>query len=276
MSRRLCPAPVSDLAQRALTAAIGATLVIAAMWVGGWVFAALIALVAVLAQRELYLLAARGAVTPFVGLGLALGAVASLWAVLPEVVPALAVGVLVVILMPLAGVRETPLLDIASTLLGVVYPAALAGSILALRTLDGPGGTAFWVTLAVLVGVWGSDTFAYLAGRALGKHPLFPRVSPKKTWEGAIGGLVGSIAIATAFKLLVLDAVWSWADVAVVALACGVAGPLGDLAESLFKRSAEVKDSGSWLPGHGGMLDRVDAALVAVPLVAVYVVWFGG
>jgi len=265
--------PVSDLAQRAITAIIGATLVIAAMWVGGWLFAAVIGLAAVLAQREMYLLAAKGGASPLMGLGLVLGAVASLWAVLQWAFPVLTIGGLIVVLAMLVRVRETPLLDIAATLLGVFYPAMLAGFILSLRTIDWAGDAPFWLTVAVLSGVWGSDTFAYLAGRAFGKHPLFPRVSPKKTWEGAIGGLVGAIAIASAFKMLALDAEWTWLDVGVVAAACGVAGPLGDLAESLFKRSAGVKDSGSWLPGHGGMLDRIDAALVAVPLVALWFEW---
>lgn len=264
---------MSDLAQRALTALIGASLVIAAMWVGGWLFAAVIALAAVLAQRELYLLASKASVTPMRGLGLAMGAIASLWAVLPWAAPVLTIGGLLVVLAPLVKVRQTPLLDVATTLLGVFYPAALAGFILSLRAIDWPGNAPFWLTVGVLSGVWGSDTFAYLAGRAFGKHPLFPRVSPKKTWEGAIGGLVGAVAIASAFKVLALDAEWTWLDVTVVAAACGVAGPLGDLAESLFKRSADVKDSGSWLPGHGGMLDRVDAALVAVPLVALWFLW---
>ena len=262
-----------DLAQRALTALIGATLVIAAMWVGGWVFAAVIALAAVLAQRELYGLAAKSGSRPIVGLGLAVGSVASLWAVLPEAVPTVALGVVLIVLAPLSRVRETPLLDVAVTVLGVLYPAALAGAILSLRTLEGGAGTPFWLTVAVLTCVWGSDTFAYLAGRAFGKHPLFPRVSPKKTWEGAVGGLVGAVAIAAAFKSLVLGTEWSWLDVGVVGAVCGVAGPFGDLAESLFKRSADVKDSGTWLPGHGGMLDRIDAAIVAVPLVALYFGW---
>ena len=263
---------MSDLAQRALTAVIAASVVIAAMWVGGWVFAAVIALAAVVAQRELYQLAAKTGATPLVGPGLALGAVASLWAVLPWVFPVAAVGGLGIVLAPLARVRETPLADIGTTLLGVFYPAILAGFILSLRTTDWAGDAPFWLTVGVLCGVWGSDTFAYLAGRAFGKHPLYPSVSPKKTWEGAVGGLVGAVAIASSFKVLALSAEWTWVDVAVVAAACGVAGPLGDLAESLFKRSADVKDSGSWLPGHGGMLDRIDAALVAVPLVAI---WFG-
>ena len=264
---------MSDLAQRAVTAIVGASLVIAAMWVGGWLFAAVIALAAVLAQRELYLLAAKAGVTPLTWMGLALGVVASLWAMLPWAAPVITVGGLLVVLAPLVRVRETPLLDVATTLLGVFYPAMLAGFILALRTVDWTGDAPFWLTVAVLSGVWGSDTFAYLAGRAFGKHPLFPRVSPKKTWEGAIGGLVGAMVIASAFKLLALNAEWTWLDAGIVAAACGVAGPLGDLAESLFKRSAEVKDSGSWLPGHGGMLDRIDAALVAVPLVALWFLW---
>src|SRR5690606_27484613 len=123
----------------------------------------------------------------------------------------------------------------------------------------------FWLTAAVMVSVWGADTFAYAAGRLFGRHPLFPRVSPKKTWEGAAGGLLGAFAVIAGFKLAVLG-VLGWGDVAALALCAGVAGPLGDLAESLFKRAAGVKDSGNWIPGHGGMLDRIDAACVAVPL----------
>jgi phosphatidate cytidylyltransferase len=174
---------------------------------------------------------------------------------------------------------ETPLPDAAATLFGVAYPAALCGSLVALRVAPGPwlaGGPpgahlAFWLTTAVLFCVWGADTFAYFTGRAFGRHPLFPRVSPKKTWEGAVGGALGALLLAAGFKTFTpLDAVLTWPDVAAIAFACGIASPFGDLAESHFKRSVGVKDSATLLPGHGGMLDRIDAAVVAVPLVALY------
>ena len=264
---------MSNFAQRVLTALVGVAVVIAALWVGGWVFAAFVAVVAVAAQAELYGLLAAGGTRPLVAFGLVLGAVAALWPVIPRSGLVLAAGLLALLPAVLYLRRETPLLDAAGTAFGVLYPAGLASSILALRLTDAPWldeGGAFWLTLAVLFCVWGADSFAYLAGRAVGRTPLFERVSPKKTWEGAAGGAVGAFAMAAAFKLAVLDDALGWADVAVFALASGVLSPFGDLTESLFKRSVGVKDSATWLPGHGGLLDRIDATVVAVPVIVLY------
>lgn len=267
----------SNLAQRALTAVVGVTIALAAVWVGDWAFALLVGAAALVAQAEAYNLLRAAGTDPLVAPGLALGALAVLRPVLPLADVWLALGVLVVLGVVLFTREATPLLDAAATLFGVVYPSALAGAALALRSSEAPwlaaGGAtaAFWLTTAAFVCVWGADTFAYFAGRALGRHPLFPRVSPKKTWEGSAGGALGALALAAGFKLAVPALPLSWLDVVALGVACGVASQLGDLVESLFKRSVDVKDSGAWLPGHGGMLDRLDAALVALPLVAV---WF--
>ena len=264
---------MSDLLARTLTALIGAVLVIGAVWVGGWAFAALLVAIALAAQYEVYGLLRAGGVSPLVVPGLVLGALAVLAPLVEASAPLLFLGGLVVLGLVLFTRKETPLLDAAGTLFGVLYPAALAGLLLRLRVNDASwliGDDAFWLTTAVLFCVWGADTFAYFAGRAFGRHPLFARVSPKKTWEGAAGGALGAFALAAGFKLLVLDGALTWADVSVIALACGVVSQLGDLTESLFKRSVGVKDSATWLPGHGGLLDRIDAAIVAVPLVVLY------
>lgn len=267
----------SNLAQRTITGVLGVTLALAAVWVGGWAFALLVAAAALAAQAEAYGLLRAAGTDPLVPAGLALGALAVLRPLLPGVDPWLVLGTLALLGGVLFTRAETPLLDAAGTLFGVVYPAALAGAALALRSSDAPwlvaaGPTAaFWLTTTVLVCVWGADTFAYFAGRSFGRHPLFPRVSPKKTWEGSAGGAVGALALAAGFKGAVPALPLTWADVAAIGLACGVASQLGDLVESLFKRSVGVKDSANWLPGHGGMLDRLDAAVVALPLVAA---WF--
>ena len=265
---------MSNLVQRVLTGLVGVTIAAAALWAGGWWLGALIAAAALGAQFELYGLLKAAGTRPLVGLGLAAGAAAALWPLVEGAGIALVIALLALLPAVLYLRRETPLLDAAGTAFGVLYPSGLASSLVLLRTADVPwlaGDEAFWLTLAVLFSVWASDTFAYAAGRMFGKTPLFERVSPKKTWEGAAGGAVGAFLLAAVFKATVLGDVLSWLDVAVIAVASGVLSPLGDLAESLFKRSVDVKDSATWLPGHGGLLDRVDATVVAVPVVAL---WF--
>ncbi len=270
---------MSNLTQRILTGLVGSVVVVVALWMGGVVFALAFTAVGLLAQVEIYRLLQKAGTRPLVGLGLAIGAVAVLRPVelmAPVAGPLLVLGGLAVLVAVLFLRTETPLLDAAATLFGAAYPAALCGALVALRVDDrawlaGTNHGAFWLTTAVLFCVWGTDTFAYFTGRAIGTHPLFPRVSPKKTWEGAVGGVVGAVLLASSFKAFTpLSSVLTWADVAAIAFACGVASPFGDLAESHFKRSVDVKDSASWLPGHGGMLDRIDAAVVAVPLVVIY------
>ena len=264
---------MSNLTQRILTGIVGATVVMGAMWVGGWPFAILMAAVALGAQWEVYGLLRAAGTHPLHWVGLALGLLAVLRPLVTEAVPLLTLGGLAVLVGVLYLRRETPLLDAAGTLFGVVYPAALAGAILTLRLSEAAwldGDAAFWLTAATLFCVWGADSFAYFTGRAIGKHPLFPRVSPNKTWEGAVGGGLGAFALMAAFKGFALGETVSWADVAFIGFACGVASQFGDLVESHFKRSVDVKDSATWLPGHGGLLDRIDAAVVAIPLVVLY------
>lgn len=264
---------MSNLVQRVLTGLAGAVLVIGTVWVGGWPFAVLMTVIALAAQYELYNLLRAGGVQPLVGLGLLLGAVAVVAPLTEAAASLLTVGAIVVLAGVLYFRRESPLLDAAGTLFGVVYPAALVGLIIALRLAEADwmvGDDAFWLTTALLFCVWGSDSFAYFVGRAFGKRKLFERVSPNKTWEGALGGAIGAVVLASIAKLFVLDAVLTWADVAFIGFACGVASQVGDLAESHFKRSVGVKDSATWLPGHGGLLDRIDAAVVAIPLVVIY------
>jgi phosphatidate cytidylyltransferase len=128
-----------------------------------------------------------------------------------------------------------------------------------------------------LVVMWLGDTGAYFAGRFLGKAKLYPAVSPKKTRAGAVGGLVGSFAAAALMKVIWEEVPsgghcpFSWLDIALLAIPGAALGQMGDLAESLLKRSTGVKDSGSILPGHGGILDRIDAVLFFAPYMHLYI-----
>ena len=116
--------------------------------------------------------------------------------------------------------------------------------------------------IGLLCIIWASDTFAYLTGKAFGKHKLFERISPKKTIEGFVGGLIGAMVIASAISYYSARPLWQWLTLSVVLV---ITGTIGDLVESSFKRVAKVKDSGTILPGHGGLLDRLDSLIFASP-----------
>jgi phosphatidate cytidylyltransferase len=123
--------------------------------------------------------------------------------------------------------------------------------------------------LFALVITWAGDTTAYFVGRAMGKHPLAPHISPKKTWEGAVGSMIGSLLVAWAFSYWIRIPLGHLVAMAVIG---NVAGQMGDLLESAYKRSAGVKDSGGLLPGHGGVLDRIDALILCIPVIWYYIV----
>jgi phosphatidate cytidylyltransferase len=158
--------------------------------------------------------------------------------------------------LPAAGISS-------SALLLVAFPLSFA------VRLHGWSREGPRLLLFALVITWAGDTVAYFVGRAMGKHPFAPHLSPKKTWEGAVASLVGSLLVGYAFSW------WLSAPVPQLLAMAGVgnlAGQAGDLLESAYKRSAGVKDSGALLPGHGGILDRIDALILAIP--AVWYYWF--
>jgi phosphatidate cytidylyltransferase len=126
-----------------------------------------------------------------------------------------------------------------------------------------------WAFLCYLFIVWGNDVFAYLVGISIGKHKMCPRLSPKKSWEGFFGGVLGSLAMG-AFGAYIVDGNYLlWIGLAAVVSLSSV---VGDLAESMFKRDAGVKDSGNFIPGHGGMLDRFDALILSAPFAFIYLI----
>ena len=146
--------------------------------------------------------------------------------------------------------------------LGAAYPGLLLAALLPLRGM--PRGE-WWILLTLTV-TWLNDSFAYFAGRAFGRRKLYERISPSKTWEGALGGAAGSIAGALVVRQIWLPELSAW-GAALIGAGAAVLGPLGDLSESMLKRAFGAKDSGRLLPGHGGLLDRIDALLFNAPFV---------
>ena len=157
------------------------------------------------------------------------------------------------------------------TLLGILYVGLLLTPLALLRLLPSGNG---WVALALGM-TFLNDTAAYFAGRFLGRHKLHPRISPGKTVEGAIGGVLGAVAAAAIVKVFFLPQI-GWGGCFVLGVPAGALGQVGDLCESMIKRGAGIKDSGHVLPGHGGVLDRIDGLLFVVPYVYVYARWTGG
>ena len=151
---------------------------------------------------------------------------------------------------------------VALAVLGAVYPGLLLSSLVRIRQLDGGG---WWIILTLTV-TWLNDTCAYFAGRAFGKHKLYERISPSKTWEGAIGGAIGSVVGAVVVQHFWIPQLAPW-GAALIGAGAAILGPVGDLSESLLKRAFGAKDSGRLLPGHGGMLDRIDALIFNAPFV---------
>ena len=159
--------------------------------------------------------------------------------------------------------KPAPMHNLALSLLGQCM-VALPFSMLNLIAI--PGNT-HWI-LALFILIWVSDTGAYLTGMTLGKHKFFERISPKKTWEGFIGGALFAIGGSVAFwHFFPIVPVWQWIAFGILVV---IFGTYGDLFESLLKRTVKIKDSGNILPGHGGILDRFDSLLFAIPVIYIY------
>ena len=271
---------MSELAKRVASALVGAPIAIACIWYGDAALATLLAVIAATGAWEFYRMARLAGGAPFARTGIALSAVLPLVVhahVLRLATPTPTAGVMVVLaLLALAiwrrGVTGKPLLAVATTLLGVLYVGVPVSYGYALRYFDWTVGRAAGASVLLLpvLCTWASDIGAYVAGRTFKGPKLIPAVSPGKTISGAVGGLVASAALAAAYAPYVLKPVAQLGFAPGRALLFGavisVVAQLGDLVESLLKRDAAVKDSSQLIPGHGGVLDRVDSLLFVLPV----------
>jgi len=164
--------------------------------------------------------------------------------------------------------EEKPFLNMAVVNFGMIWLGLLLGSLISVRLIPEYG---FIITVAIFVSVWSCDTFAFIIGSKFGKSKVFPSVSPKKSWEGSIAGLVGGILVM--IILFYNDVFGGWltlVDVIIIGCITGGLSQLGDFSESLLKREAGVKDTSDYLQGHGGILDRFDSLTIAAPLTYLY------
>lgn len=262
---------------RVLTAVVFVPLLLALLFVGpAWGFYALVAAATAVGASELFAMTHPGdRVAQGIGVGLTLAVSLAVYFATRDARVLLAVFCavpIVGVLLPLwrLGQIETAGLRIMANVAAPFYVGALFCTIALLRRDMGADGPR-WVVMT-LTFAWLADTGGYFAGRFLGKHKLYEAVSPKKTVEGALGGLGGAVVGALLAHFFYLRSLPLWPGLG-LALVAGALGQAGDLGESLLKRSFGVKDSGGIVPGHGGILDRVDALLVTGSLSYLYAVY---
>ncbi|HNO70907.1 MAG TPA: phosphatidate cytidylyltransferase [Bacteroidia bacterium] len=165
--------------------------------------------------------------------------------------------------------KTNSIINLSVQLVGIIYVALPFSLLLFITHTSILSNYSPYLIISFFILVWTNDTFAYLAGRLLGKHKLFERISPKKTWEGTIGGAIFSMI--TAFIIGYYMGILETYEWGVLALLVSITATCGDLVESSFKRSLNIKDSGNILPGHGGILDRFDGVLLAAPFAVTYI-----
>jgi phosphatidate cytidylyltransferase len=265
---------VSPVISRVVVAAALLPLVIGLVYLGGWWLFGLALVGGLLALHELYAMARQlrplvlGGYLGFVLtlLGLQLGGLEWMLGGL------LATFVLAFVVYGLGGVRQSATTSFGVTLLGVAWVGAGIGCLLLIRDIPEFG---FWAVMTVLFTVFAADTGAFFVGRTLGRHRLAPAISPAKSWEGLVGGVIAAVGMA--FVILYRDRndFLTIPESLILGLVIALAAVLGDLFESAVKRDLEVKDSGRVLGGHGGMLDRLDSLLWAGPAAYFTIIAFG-
>jgi phosphatidate cytidylyltransferase len=259
-----------ELGVRTASGLVFGVVVLGAYYLGGVPWFIVLALAAAIVSVEFYSLARHAGYRPVASVGvvmvLALVTQTFLDLDLAWLIVGLGIVTTVIWGYSLQTSSGSFVADWASTFAGVLYAGGMLLHGILLRDL--PDGLALGA-LAIL-GTWSCDIFAYLIGRAWGRHKFAPRVSPKKTWEGAIGGFVCSFGV-------VMLAAWILGFSLVPIIGLGILIPLatiaGDLTESMLKRSAGVKDTGNWIPGHGGLLDRLDSLIFVIPTVYYYALY---
>ena len=269
----------SNLVQRAITSLVGAALILAALIYSDWTYFLIFGTILGMSQMEFYKLSGLDGMLPLKSFGTILGLLifTLTFLVEKEQFP----HEYLYLIFPLVSLTffiklykktdKKPFTGVAYTYLGIFY-VAVPISLLNLAVFSVDGLYHYEILIGCLLILWASDSGAYFAGTRFGKTKLFERVSPKKSWEGFLGGAFSAIVVAFVLSqyFVVLED-WKWLVIAGIII---IAGTYGDLIESLFKRSIEIKDSGSVLPGHGGFMDRFDGLLLSAPFITAFLkIW---
>lgn len=279
---------LKDLAVRTASALLYGAVFVGALFLSKWSVGVVLALIMIVGVLEFYRLCDKMGAEPMKSIGLAsslalFGIAFTIFlqwgGEVTELTGRVVFGLMLYVMLVVPATfacelwrkSKTPIVNIATTFMGVIY-VALPLSMLLFVPQMLVGEWSAKALLAYLFIIWANDIFAYLVGVSIGKHRLCERISPKKSWEGFFGGLLGAVAVAVGAGYLFEGNLYVWGGLGLIVALTGVAG---DLVESMMKRSVDVKDSGALIPGHGGVLDRFDALFLSVPFVVVYLLIVG-
>ena len=279
---------MNDLSKRLLVALIGIPISIYLIIAGGLLFASVIAIISSITLWEYYKLTEKKNITPHVKFGLSVNVIliiAVYFATVnqlfsnPAILVLMTLSVITIIALSITLWSKNPnsLINFSVTIAGILYVTFSFSFLILIReffTKSDPKMSNHFsamLLLCIIFSIWICDSAAYFVGKSIGKHKLFHSVSPKKTWEGAIGGFFGGVLAMIGFaNVPFLLGGSPLIHAAIIGAIIGTIGQIGDLAESKLKRDADVKDSSALLPGHGGALDRFDSIMFVVPAVFIY------
>jgi len=270
---------LSNTATRVLVSVFAIPLIIAACYFGNIYFFLFALAIALISFYEFYLMAGnKGAnVNFYVGIFAISILMFNSYLHFFDRYTFLIVVVFLAALIELFRNDGSAIINLGTTLLGIFYIGLFSSALVDIREFYPNIGDHYlhggYLIISVLATIWICDSAAYFAGLSLGKHKLFPRVSPKKSWEGAIFGFVFAILTMITAHFVVLDFL-SLKGAIILGVLIGIFGQIGDLVESLIKRDAEVKDSSALIPGHGGIFDRFDSLLFSAPVILLYLKYF--
>ena len=271
--------PASENLKRIIVAIIAIPVILIAIYLGGYYFLSFVTIISFLSFYEFSLLVKNKGARA----NLLFGEIIILLFLLNQFETFIDINTLVILsslsllTFELFRNRGSAILNLGVTFLGIFYIGIFSASLITLREFySGFGNYNYYgayLVISVFISTWISDSAAYYGGTALGKHKLFPRVSPNKSWEGAIFGFTFSVLTLILAKFIVLDFL-SLPSAIVTGVIIGIAGQIGDLVESLLKRDSAVKDSSVLIPGHGGFFDRFDSLLFSTPVIWMYLKYF--
>jgi phosphatidate cytidylyltransferase len=266
---------LTELTKRILFAMVGGPIFIAVTWLGGYYFATLMLILGLLIQHEMVKLMDLQGFRPNAWIAYFSLVLLMLGVLFPDWLSMSFMGVAVLqIAVDTLDRGHRQMYRTMSTFYCTLYPALGILSFVAIREMGPDPAHGFLFMLILLFMIWGNDTLAFFVGKNIGRHLMAQHLSPKKTWEGFVGGFIGSaLGLWAATSAIILEG-FHWGSLWPLILVISIVGPIGDLAASKLKRAAGVKDTSNLFPGHGGVLDRFDSLLLAAPVLFLYLRFF--